>query len=151
MFQQRSWILQRSNIELLRECQRLVQAHFSERLSLTQNDLIEKIFLFSSKTSNPDFHHTVDKLRHSLAEASFDLASLHRVDTAAEEREHIQPSGNDTSQRSGPTRIYRGRRIEVALPEELPAAPSKPLSLGEPVTDREKRPRRVYRGRVIED
>ena len=76
MFQQRVWILQRSNIEILRECQRLIMDQFAERISLTQSDIIDRIFYFHGKSSNQRFHEAVERLKMSLMEAAFDLRQL---------------------------------------------------------------------------
>ncbi len=148
MFQHRSWILQRSNIELLRECQRLIQEQFSEKLSLTQTDLIERIFLFSLRSSNPRFNETVKRLKDSLEEASYDLSELpgHAPTAITPPEPAVGESVADTR---GREKVYRGRRVAVSVPE-AEAGPVPELPLGDEVTETSKRRRRVYRGRVVE-
>ena len=150
MLDHRSWILQRSNIELLRECQRLIYEQFSEKLSLTQNDLIEKIFLFAINSSNPRFNDTVERLRHSLEQASIDTSDLPGCGPAAEQEPEPTVRVSRASEK-----VYRGRRVMVELPELPVNEPQADKSLdalqGEPLAEVRKKPRRVYRGRVIED
>lgn len=143
MFQQRTWILQRSNIELLRECQRIIQEQFSERLSLAQNDLIEKIFFFSTKTNHPHFNDAVERLKDSLAEASFDITQLPGCES---DQLLDQPPSNSAK------RIYRGRQVTVELSEQALQGDNEVLTqaLAES-TDTKAKPKRVYRGRVVHD
>ena len=151
MFQHRYWILQRSNIELLRECQRQIQEQFSEKLSLTQTDLIERIFLFSLRSSNPRFNETVNRLKESLAEASYDLSELPGQEPApAEVATGVMPASSQR-ETSGRKMVYRGRQVAIRLPEPGGSEPVRPMSFGEELSGTTKRPRRVYRGQVIED
>ncbi|MCG8671554.1 MAG: hypothetical protein MI867_19265 [Pseudomonadales bacterium] len=167
MFQQRTWILQRSNIELLRDCQRFVSDQFSEKLSLTQTDLLEKIFYFSTQTQNKPFHETVERLKHSLVEAAFDITTLPGCEPAAadavieadagvDEVEDLQ-SAELVSVDVAPTkpkrkRMYRGREVIVDEPIKVTAKETVSADVetlkGEDVTEKVAR-KRIYRGRVV--
>ncbi|MDX1693434.1 MAG: hypothetical protein R3208_06695 [Ketobacteraceae bacterium] len=155
MFEHRSWILQRSNIELLRECQRLINEQFAEKLSLAQNDLIEKIFLFSLKSTNPRFNDTVERLRHSLIEASYDLSALPGQATVSPQTADPDPEQAEPERVSRASeKVYRGQRVvlevnQVATPGDE-ARSRRVLMIGEPMQGTVKKQRRVYRGHVIE-
>lgn len=136
MFQQRTWILQRANIELLRECQRNIYELFSEKLSLTQKDLIERILYFSNRSDNQQFLDAVSRLKESLERAAFDFSAL--------------PLDSDAAK----TRVYRG---QVIPSDETASSYDKPVKFlksttdalqGEPVSSASTT-KRVYRGRVV--
>ncbi|MCG8315992.1 MAG: hypothetical protein MI976_22495 [Pseudomonadales bacterium] len=168
MFQQRVWILQRSNIEILRECQRLIMDQFAERISLTQSDIIDRIFYFHGKSSNQRFHEAVERLKMSLMEAAFDLRQLpsyeepegphsFQPDTYQPEALHADTLATASTQPpKNRQRVYRGQKVVIenqssphsAQPNdsELTAALANPM--GSVASSKSRK--RIYRGRVIE-
>jgi hypothetical protein len=48
--QERDWILQRENLALIRQCNKLIRDEFGVRLSLDQDDLLQNIIDFSLKS-----------------------------------------------------------------------------------------------------
>lgn len=165
MFQQRTWILQRANIEILRECQRSISDQFSEKLSLTQKDLIEKIFYFSKQSDHQPFHEAVERLKHSLIEAAFDFSQLPDYDgnqavTAASQSEGDSVASTDTQEVTSSEiakkrlRMYRGRQTVVETSEKAFDKPAKDLkSVTDTLLDEPAKPaskaKRIYRGREI--
>lgn len=159
MFQQRTWILQRANIEILRECQRYIADLFSEKISLTQKDLIEKIFYFSTRSQNKPFHEAVERLKHSLIEAAFDFSQLpeYEQESLSVQKDQALESKPEAIVQASPepkkrTRMYRGREVVVETPPQGFDKPVKHLTssdetfLGEEVKPLAKK-KRIYRGR----
>lgn len=146
MFEHRAWILQRYNIELLRQCQRLIHEHFSQKLSLTEPDLINKIFYFYTLSDNAVFDKLVESLKASLQEAGYDMASLPGNETVMAESRQV----NENTPRQS-ERIYRGRKVTINQPER-PAVSDQQITaaLALEVAPPNKSTRRIYRGRIVE-
>ena len=72
----RSWMLQPSNMRVVRECRKTIQLEFQITLRIDDNLLLERIVTFSERSTNAIFVQKAQMIQSVLSNGAIDQVEL---------------------------------------------------------------------------
>ncbi|PVZ72228.1 hypothetical protein [Pelagibaculum spongiae] len=113
-FQDRSWLIDRSNLTRVRSIRKSILAEFGVDIQLSQSDLLEQLHRYASKSRDlnlpPMIDHLIDASHSSLAKLSLPKPSTKAIEQSYHHQQEVSPKPKPATNKKA-QRIYRGQLV----------------------------------------